>query len=163
MTEPLWQDPFPLAGDETPYRNLDDGHVSVASFEGHEILKVDPEALALVAREAMRDVSFLMRPGHLRQVAAILDDPEASDNDRGVALAMLRNAEESAHMVLPFCQDTGTAGNARRARCDRRARREYITRGIWDLGRPPLLPDTAALPVGEEPAPTCQPRSTSTP
>jgi len=150
MTEPLWQDPFPLTSDDTPYRKLDDGHVSVASFEGHEILKVNPEALALVAREAMRDVSFLMRPGHLKQVAAILDDPEASDNDRGVALAMLRNAEESAHMVLPFCQDTGTAMvYAKKGQQVWTGVRdeEYITRGIRDTYTKENLRYSQTLPL----------------
>jgi fumarate hydratase class I len=74
-------------------------------FDGHEVLKVAPQALTRLAREALRDASFLMRTAHLEQVAAILDDPDASDNDRGVALAMLRNAEVSARFVLPFCQD----------------------------------------------------------
>ena len=102
-------DPFPHGKDETPYRKVSSDFVSVATFEGQEVLKVAPEALALVAREAFRDVSFLYRPSHLAQVAAILDDPEASANDRGVALALLRNAEVAAGFVLPMCQDTGTA------------------------------------------------------
>jgi fumarate hydratase class I len=102
-------DPYPLGQDDTAYRQLTTEHVSVARFDGAEVLKVDPQGLTLLAREALRDASFLLRPAHLEQVAAILDDPEASDNDRGVALAMLRNAEVAADMVLPFCQDTGTA------------------------------------------------------
>jgi fumarate hydratase class I len=109
MTEFRYQDPFPLAPDATSYRRLTDAHVTVADFDGAELLRVDPEALTLVARAAMRDAAFLLRTAHLEQVAAILDDPEASENDRGVALAMLRNAEVSARGVLPFCQDTGTA------------------------------------------------------
>jgi len=109
MAEFVYQDPFPLAGDSTRYRRLTADHVSVARFDGEEVLKVEPEALTALAREAMRDASFLLRTEHLEQVAAILDDPEASANDRGVALAMLRNAEVSAELVLPFCQDTGTA------------------------------------------------------
>ena len=104
-----YQDPFPLGKDETRYRLLGNRHVSVTSFEGQEILKIDPEALEFLANHALRDVSFLLRPAHLEKVAAILNDPEASPNDRGVALAMLRNAEVSAKGVLPFCQDTGTA------------------------------------------------------
>ncbi|MEW6368114.1 MAG: fumarate hydratase [Acidobacteriota bacterium] len=104
-----YQDPFPLAKDRTKYRLLMKDHVKVGKFAGEEILKVDPEALTLVAVEAMRDVSFLLRPAHLEQIAAIIDDPEASPNDRGVAIAMLRNAEVSAQGVLPLCQDTGTA------------------------------------------------------
>jgi fumarate hydratase, class I len=150
MTEPLWQDPFPLAQDDTPYRKLDGDHVSVSKFDGHDILKVNPEALALLAREAMRDVSFLMRPGHLAQVAAILDDPEASDNDRGVALAMLRNAEESAHMVLPFCQDTGTATVfAKKGQQVWTGVRdeEYLTHGIWETYTKENLRYSQTLPL----------------
>ncbi len=104
-----FHDPFPLARDETRYRLLTKEFVSVGSFEGNEVLKVHPEALTALAREAMRDASFLHRAAHLAQVAAILDDPEASANDRGVALAMLKNAEVAAKGVLPMCQDTGTA------------------------------------------------------
>jgi fumarate hydratase class I len=150
MTDPRWQDPFPLAKDDTPYRQLDGHHVTVATFDGHEILKVNPEALTLVAREAMRDVSFLMRPGHLQQVAAILDDPEASDNDRAVALSMLRNAEESAHMVLPFCQDTGTAMvYAKKGQQVWTGVRdeEYLTRGIWQTYQKENLRYSQTLPV----------------
>jgi fumarate hydratase class I len=81
----------------------------VTQFDGKEILKVEPEALTLLANEAIRDVSFLLRTAHLEKVAAILEDPKASDNDRYVALAMLRNADTSSKGILPFCQDTGTA------------------------------------------------------
>ena len=109
MAEFTYQEPFPLGPDQTRYRLLTKDHVSVARFEGEEVLKIEPEALALVAAEAVRDVSFLLRAAHNEQVARILADPEASPNDRGVAVAMLRNAEVSARFQLPFCQDTGTA------------------------------------------------------
>jgi fumarate hydratase, class I len=109
MPEFQYQDPFPLAKDDTRYRLLTKEYVSVAAFNGKEILVVDPEGLAVLANQAMRDVSFLLRPAHLEKVAAILSDPEASPNDRGVAVALLRNAEVSANFILPFCQDTGTA------------------------------------------------------
>jgi len=109
MADFVYQDPFPAGEDNTEYRLLSSDHVSTAEFEGEEILKVDSNAIATLAREAMRDVSFLLRPAHLEQVASILDDPEASENDRGVALAMLKNAEVAANFVLPLCQDTGTA------------------------------------------------------
>ncbi len=109
MADFEYQDPFPLERDDATYRHLTSDFVSVADFDGTEVLKVDPQALTHLAREAMRDASFLLRSKHLAQVAAILDDPEASPNDRGVALAMLRNAEVAAEGVLPFCQDTGTA------------------------------------------------------
>jgi len=107
----VYQEPFPLGKDETPYYKIPDSekYVSVATFEGKEVLKVDPEALTVLANTAMRDVSFLLRPEHNESVAKILRDPEASMNDKGVALAFLRNAEISANFELPLCQDTGTA------------------------------------------------------
>ena len=100
---------FPLGQDTTEYKKLTDEFVSLGEFEGMPVLKVEPEGVAFLAKSAIRDVSFLLRPAHLAQVAAILEDPEASENDRTVALTLLRNAEVSAHGVLPFCQDTGTA------------------------------------------------------
>lgn len=104
-----YQPLFPLGNDTTEYYCLSADYVSVSEFEGNEILKIDPEALTLLAKTAMRDCSFLLRPKHHQQVATILSDPEASDNDKFVALNMLRNAEIAAKGVLPFCQDTGTA------------------------------------------------------
>ena len=110
MAQPFhYQDPFPLGPDTTRYRLLTREHVSLASFDGKHVLKVDPAALTLLANQAFHDINFLMRPEHLGQVAAILADKEASANDRAVALAMLRNAEVAAKGLLPFCQDTGTA------------------------------------------------------
>ena len=100
---------FPLGQDTTEYKKLTDEFVSLGEFEGKPVLKVEPEGVTFLAKSAIRDVSFLLRPAHLAQVAAILEDPEASENDRTVALTLLRNAEVSAHGVLPFCQDTGTA------------------------------------------------------
>ena len=105
----VYQDPLPIEKDATRYRLLTKDYVSVTEFEGHEILKVDPAALTLLANVAIRDVSFLLRTAHLEKVAAILKDPNASSNDRYVALAMLRNADTAAKGILPFCQDTGTA------------------------------------------------------
>ena len=107
----VYQDPFPLGKDETKFRLLEGSgkYVSVATFDGQEVLKVAPEGLKVMANQAMREVSFLLRPAHNQQVAKIFDDPASSDNDKEVALAMLRNAEVSANFVLPVCQDTGTA------------------------------------------------------
>jgi fumarate hydratase class I len=105
----VYQDPFPLEADTTKYRLLTKEHVSVANFDGKEILKIKPDVLTLLANEATRDVSFLLRTAHLQKVAAILKDPQASDNDRFVALTMLRNADTASKGILPFCQDTGTA------------------------------------------------------
>ncbi len=104
-----YQEMFPMGKDTTEYYLLTKDHVSVAQFEGKEILKIEKEGLTKLANAAMRDVSFLLRPAHQEQVAAILSDPEASENDKYVALTMLRNAEIAAKGVLPFCQDTGTA------------------------------------------------------
>jgi fumarate hydratase class I len=104
-----YQDPFPLGKDDTTYRLLTREGISLATFEGREILKVEPTALERLAREAMREIAFFLRPAHNEQVARILTDPQSSPNDRGVALAFLRNAEIAARGELPLCQDTGTA------------------------------------------------------
>ena len=111
MPEFFYQEPFPLGEEQTAYRLLPDsqGYVTEVAFGDEKILKIAPEALTVLAREAMRDVSFLLRPTHNQQVAAILADPEASPNDKGVAIAFLRNAEVAANFALPVCQDTGTA------------------------------------------------------
>ena len=105
----VYQDPFPLAKDETEYYLLSREHVSVAEFEGEQVLKVEPQALTLLAQQAFHDAAFMLRPSHQKQVAAILTDPQASENDRYVALQFLRNSEIAAKGVLPTCQDTGTA------------------------------------------------------
>ena len=100
---------FQLGEDTAEYYKLTSEGVSVGEFEGHEILKVTPGALTALSNAAFRDVNFLLRREHNEQVAKILSDPEASDNDKYVALMMLRNAEVAAKGKLPFCQDTGTA------------------------------------------------------
>jgi fumarate hydratase, class I len=109
MSDFAYQDPFPLGPDTTEYECISTEHVSVAAFEGKPVLKVAPEALALLANEAMKAINFTLRPSHLAQVSAILDDPEATENDRMVALMLLKNAEIAAKGILPACQDTGTA------------------------------------------------------
>ena len=100
---------LPLGDDTTPYRLLTTDYVSTGEFEGRPILKVASEGLILLADQAIRDSAHLLRPSHLAQLRHILDDPEASDNDRFVALDMLKNANIAAGWVLPMCQDTGTA------------------------------------------------------
>ncbi len=134
MPEFQYQDPFPQGKDDTKYRLLTKEYVSVSRFDGKEVLVVDPEGLAFLANQAFRDVSFLLRPAHLEQVAAILTDPEAPPNDRGVAVAMLRNAEVSARFVLPFCQDTGTAtiiGKKGQQVWTGTRDEEYLSRGVY--------------------------------
>jgi fumarate hydratase, class I len=128
--EPL----FDLGKDETQYRLLTSEHVKTRSFEGQDVLCIDPQALTLLSSQAFHDINFFLRPAHLTQVAAILDDPEASENDRMVALTMLKNADVSSAGVLPFCQDTGTAtilgkkGHAVWSTGDEAA----LSRGVYD-------------------------------
>lgn len=104
-----YQHPFPLGSDTTEYYLLTKDYVSVSEFEGTPVLKIQPEGLTAMSNAAFRDVSFMLRRSHNEQVAKILNDPEASDNDKYVALTFLRNAEVAAKGKLPFCQDTGTA------------------------------------------------------
>ncbi len=104
-----YQDPFPLGKDTTEYYLLTKEGITTTTFEGKEILKVDSSILTKVAKQCFHDCSFMLRTEHLKMVADILNDAEASDNDKYVAITMLRNAEIAAKGVLPFCQDTGTA------------------------------------------------------
>ena len=150
-----YQDPFPLGKDDTEYYLLTRDGVSLGEFEGQPILKVAPEALTALARTAFRDCAFMLRPAHLAQVAAILDDPQASDNDRYVALTMLRNAEVAAKGVLPFCQDTGTAnivgkkGQRVWTDCDDA---EALSKGVYETytGENLRYSQTVALDMYEE-------------
>ena len=109
MAEFKYQTPKPLGEDTTEYRLVTKDYVSVEECCGRKILKVEPEGLRALAREAIADVSFYLRASHLKKLAAILSDPEASDNDKFVAYTMLRNQVVSAQGELPTCQDTGTA------------------------------------------------------
>ncbi|MET0942052.1 MAG: fumarate hydratase [Mesorhizobium sp.] len=109
MADPAFADLFPLGKDETPYRKLTSDFVSTDFFKGQEILSVDAEGLRLLSETAFADINHLLRPGHLKQLAHILEDPEATDNDRFVAYDLLKNANIAAGGVLPMCQDTGTA------------------------------------------------------
>jgi fumarate hydratase class I len=130
-----YQDPFPLAPDATSYRLLSQEGVSVVKFGEREVLQVKPEALALLARDAFHDCSFYLRSEHLAQVAAILEDPEASENDRYVALTLLRNAEIAAQGILPMCQDTGTAtiaGKKGEAVWTGANDAEWLSRGVYE-------------------------------
>lgn len=129
-----WEPLFQTGADQTTYRLLTKEHVQVRSFQGQDVLCVDPAALTLLSSQAFHDINFFLRPAHLQQVAAILDDPEASENDRMVALTMLRNADVASKGVLPFCQDTGTAtilgkkGHAVWSTGDEQA----LSRGVYD-------------------------------
>ena len=157
MATPAFQyhDPFPLGHDDTAYRLIGREGVATASFEGQEILKVDPAALSRIAREAVRECSFFLRRAHNEQVAKILADPEASPNDKGVALAFLRNAEIAARGELPICQDTGTAtvvAKKGQAVWTGVKDEEFLTRGIWETFQRENLrySQTSALSVYDE-------------
>ena len=109
MSEFQFTELLNLGTDETDYRLLTEQSVTTASFGGKEMLMVDPAALTLLAESAMHDVAHLLRASHMQQLRLILDDPEASPNDRYVALELIKNACIAAGMTLPSCQDTGTA------------------------------------------------------
>ncbi|HHB52671.1 MAG TPA: hypothetical protein ENK75_06510 [Saprospiraceae bacterium] len=109
MSEFIYQDIFPIEKDDTEYRLVTKDYVSTIEVDGRKILKIDPKALEIVSEEAMTDVNFFLRPAHLQKLVKILDDPEATDNDKFVAYTLLRNAETAAEGKLPSCQDTGTA------------------------------------------------------
>jgi fumarate hydratase class I len=129
-----FEETFQLGKDGTHYRLITNDYVSVGTFDGQEVLKVAPEGLTLLAHEAFRDISFLLRPAHLEKLVTILRAPDASDNDRAVARVLLENAVVSGEFQLPYCQDTGTAtivakkGN--RVFTDGRDA-EYLTRGVF--------------------------------
>lgn len=109
MADFKYQKPFPITKDTTEYRLITKDYVETVEFEGKKILKVDPKGLEILAKEAFSDVSFYLRPAHLEQLAKIIKDPEATDNDKYVAYTMLRNSVTAAKGELPTCQDTGTA------------------------------------------------------
>src|SRR3954470_9865974 len=136
MTDAFQYTPLlPLGKDETPYRLITKDHVEVQHALGQDFLRVQPEALRRLTQEAMRDIAHLLRPAHLAQLRRILDDPEASDNDRFVALDLLKNANIAAGGVLPMCQDTGTAivmGKRGLGVLTDGRDEEHLSRGIYD-------------------------------
>src|SRR5690349_13859706 len=130
-----YQDILPLGSDSTPYRLLTKDYVSTFEAGGKTFLQVDPKALTLLTQNAMRDIAHLLRPGHLAQLKKILDDSEASANDKFVALDLLKNANISAGGVLPMCQDTGTAivmGKRGQQVLTPGDDEESIARGVYD-------------------------------
>jgi len=135
MPEFAYVDPLPLGADTTPYRLITSEGVEVIDLGGRSFLRVQPEVLRTLTVEAMHDVAHLLRPGHLAQLRHILDDPEASPNDRFVALDLLKNANVSAGGVLPMCQDTGTAivvGKRGQHVLTEGPDEEAISRGVYD-------------------------------
>jgi fumarate hydratase class I len=135
MPEFAYSDLLPTGPDETPYRLLTSEGVSTVEAVGRTFLQVEPEALQLLAKTAMRDIAHLLRPAHLAQLRRILDDPQASANDRFVALDLLKNANIAAGGVLPMCQDTGTAivmGKRGQSVLTDGRDDEHLSRGIYD-------------------------------
>ena len=130
-----YQEMFPLGPDKTEYYLLTSDYVKVENWNGHEMLVVDPEALRVLTRQATHDNAFMLRREHNEMVAKILSDPEASENDKFVALTMLRNAEVAAMGQLPFCQDTGTAvihATKGQSVWTGGHDEEYISHGVYD-------------------------------
>jgi len=109
----VYQDPFPLGEETTEYRLLTKDYVSTAIFHGREVTTIAYDGLAYLAEAAFKDMGHLLKTSHLEQLAKILDDPEASENDRVVAFEMLKNAVIAAEGDFPMCQDTGTAKGTR--------------------------------------------------
>ena len=135
MPDAAWSDLLPTGPDETPYRLLTTDGVSTVQALGRTFLQVEPEALSLLARTAMRDIAHLLRPAHLAQLRRIIEDPQSSANDRFVALDLLKNANISAGGVLPMCQDTGTAivmGKRGQTVLTDGHDEEHLSRGISD-------------------------------
>ncbi len=131
----LYSDLLPIGEDETPYRLITKEGVSTFDVDGQTFLKVDPEAIQKLTAEAMHDISHYLRPAHLKQLRKIIDDPEASGNDRFVALDLLKNVNISAGGVLPMCQDTGTAivmGKKSEGVLTGVEDGEWISRGVYD-------------------------------
>ncbi|HEY6495227.1 MAG TPA: fumarate hydratase [Trebonia sp.] len=135
MAEFSYTDLLPLGHDETTYRKIADGGVEANEAFGRSFLSVEPEALTLLSRTAFRDIAHLLRPSHLRQLRSILDDPEASPNDRYVARDLLQNANIAAGGILPMCQDTGTAivmGKRGQGVLTDGRDEEHLARGVYD-------------------------------
>jgi fumarate hydratase class I len=149
MAEFMYEKPFQIQEDKTEYRLLTGDYVTVSTEGGRKIMRVDPEGLRMLAKEAVSDISFFLRTAHLEKLASILKDPEATDNDRFVAYIMLRNSVIASKEDLPWCQDTGTAiviakkgENVITGANDA----EYISRGIFDTFRDKNLRYSQVIP-----------------
>jgi fumarate hydratase class I len=131
-----YQELFELAPDKkTVYRKLSGEHVSTVDFNGTKFLKIEPEAIRLLSAQAMVDIAHLLRPAHLQQLSNILKDPEATSNDKFVALELLKNANIASHFILPGCQDTGTAivsGKRGQHVLTDGEDEKHISRGVYD-------------------------------
>ena len=150
MPEFRYEAPFQLSKDDTSYRLLTNDFVKTTIIDGKKILKVDPKGLELLAKEAVADISFYLRTAHLEKLAAILKDPEATDNDRFVAYIMLRNTVISAKGDLPWCQDTGTAiviGKKGEGVWTGVNDAEYLSKGIYETYKEKNLRYSQIVPL----------------
>jgi fumarate hydratase class I len=150
MTEFSYQKPFPVGPDKTEYRKLTSEYVSIIEVDGRSILKVDPKGLVLLAQEAMYDVGFYLRASHLQKISNILEDPEATDNDRFVAHTLLKNQVISAEGQLPTCQDTGTAiviGKKGENVWTGVEDAEYLSKGIYETYKTKNLRYSQVVPL----------------
>jgi len=150
MADFMYDKPFQIEKDSTKYRLLSSDYVKIVESDGRKILKVDPRGLQLLAKEAVSDLSFFLRTSHLEKLAAILDDPEATDNDRFVAYVMLRNTVISAKGELPWCQDTGTAiviGKKGEDVWTGANDAEYLSKGIYETFRDKNLRYSQIVPL----------------
>ncbi len=150
MAEFIYEKPFQIEKDTTSYRLLTNGYVKIIEADGRRILKVDPRGLEMLAREAVSDLSFYLRTSHLEKLRKILDDPEATDNDRFVAYVMLRNSVISADEDLPWCQDTGTAiviGKKGENVMTGVNDAEYLSKGIYETYKDKNLRYSQIIPL----------------
>jgi fumarate hydratase, class I len=150
MAEFIYEKPFQIEGDSTTYRLLTKKYIKVVEEGGREILNVDPKGLVLLAKKAVSDLSFFLRTSHLEKLATILDDPEATDNDRFVAYMMLRNTVISSKEDLPWCQDTGTAIVIGKKGEDVRTGSkdaEHLSRGIYETFKEKNLRYSQVVPL----------------
>lgn len=150
MSDFFYQDPYPILKDTTNYKKITSEYVKIQKFGNREVLVIDPKALEVITEEAMNDVSFYLRTAHLEKLKAILDDPEATDNDRFVAYNLLQNAVVAAEGQLPSCQDTGTAivmakkgENVYTGVCDE----EAISKGIFNTYQKRNLRYSQVVPI----------------
>ena len=150
MADFFYQNPYPILKDTTNYKKITSEYVKIEKFGNREVLVIDPKALEVITEEAMNDVSFYLRTAHLEKLKAILDDPEATDNDRFVAYNLLQNAVVAAEGQLPSCQDTGTAivmakkgENVYTGVCDE----EAISKGIYNTYQKRNLRYSQVVPI----------------
>jgi fumarate hydratase, class I len=150
MADFFYQNPYPILADKTEYRKITSDYVKVVNYGNREVLEIDPKGLEVLAQEALSDVSFYLRTSHLEKLRAIIDDPEATDNDRFVAYNLLQNATVAAEGQLPSCQDTGTAivmGKKGEDVYTGVVDEEYLSKGIYNTYQEKNLRFSQVVPI----------------